>query len=57
MKTTRACPKCQSKNVGNLDGKMKRAILHHYVCFDCGYTELYAANEKTLKNLEKKTRS
>lgn len=55
MKKTKICPKCQSKNIGDIDESIKRVVIHHYVCFNCGYVELYISDEKTLKKIENKT--
>ena len=55
MKKTKICQKCQSKNIGDIDESIKRVVIHHYVCFNCGYVELYISDEKTLKKIENKT--
>jgi len=67
MKNTNICPKCQSTDILRIEGQYShddignnikvgifgQAIVHKYLCCECGYTEEWV-NKDDIERIKKK---
>lgn len=67
MKNTQLCPKCEANNIIKVPfrnvvgqdavklGVLNFVYLNYYICADCGYTEQWVDNQKSLDKLKLKS--
>jgi len=65
MKNTKKCSKCQSTDIARIAGQdrnqiflgmsaLNSALVTHFVCLDCGYSEEWIESKEDLERIRKK---